>query len=151
MRLALALTVTFVLVTLAGCGDPQGVDPDPHPEVTDPDAAVRLVDEAEADLVLYLSNQSFDDEEVNLTVTIDGITVVDDGFHVEGQHNWVSFPLTMPTGDHTISAESDSGATLRETFEVRRGKKRYAAIEHWTEGGTAELTWQFQRRPMAFA
>ncbi len=40
------------------------------------DAEVRLVEEEQADLVLYVSNQSFDDEEVRLTVVIDGIVVV---------------------------------------------------------------------------
>ncbi len=127
------------------------MDPAPHAEVTTADAAVKLVSEAEADLVLYVSNQSFDDEKVRLTVTVDGVTVVDDGFHVEGQHNWVSFPLAMSSGEHEITAESDSGATLRESFEVRRGKTSYAVIEHWTEDGSTELTWQFQRQPIGFA
>ena len=127
------------------------MDPTPHPEVTAADAAVRLVGKAEADLVLYISNQSFDDEEGRLTVTVDGVTVVDGGFHVEGQHNWVSFPLTLSSGAHEITAESDSAATLRESFTVPRGKKRYAIVEHWTEDGSADLTWQFQRRPVGFA
>ena len=77
VRLALALA----LWALVGCGETEGVDPAPHPEIT---------------------------------------------------------------------AESDSGATLRHSFELRRGKTRYAAIEHWTEGGSADLTWQFQRQPMGF-
>lgn len=145
MRLALALA----LWALVGCSEAQRVDPAPHPEVTSADAVVRLVSEAQADLLLHVSNQSFDDEEVRLTVTIDGVTVVDGGFHVEDQHNWVSFPLTLSSGEHEITAESDSGATLRESFEVRRGKTRYAVIDHWTDG-TADLTWQFQRQPVAF-
>jgi hypothetical protein len=145
VRFALAL----VLWALVGCGDAQGVDPAPHSEVTAADAAVRLVGEAEADLVLYVSNQSFDDEEVHVSVTIDGVTVVNGGFHVEGQHNWVDFPLALPSGEHEITAESDSGATLRETFEVPQRKTGYAVIEHWTDGGAA-LTWRFQRQPVAF-
>ncbi|MDQ3464023.1 MAG: hypothetical protein M3500_04825 [Actinomycetota bacterium] len=127
------------------------MDPTPHPEVTAADAAVRLVGKAEADLVLYISNQSFDDEEGRLTVTVDGVTVVDGGFHVEGQHNWVSFSLTLSSGGHEVTAESESGATLRESFEVPQGKTRYAVIEHWTEDGSADLTWQFQRQPVGFA
>ncbi len=114
-------------------------------------AAVRPVDKADADLVLYVSNQSFDDEEVRLTATIDGVTVVDGDFHVEDQHNWVSFPLTLSSGGHEITAESESGATLRESFEVRRGKTRYAVIDHWTEDGSPDLTWRFQREPVVFA
>jgi hypothetical protein len=148
------VTVRPVLVlalwVLVGCGAAQGVDPSPHPEVTATDAAVRLVGEAEADLVLHVSNQSFDDEEVRLSVTIDGVTVVDGDFHVEGQHNWVDFPLALPPGRHEIRAESDSGATLRESFEVPPDKKRYAVIDHWTEKDSADLTWVFQRQPVGF-
>lgn len=148
MRLTLALAL--VLWALVGCGAAEGVDPTPDPEVTATDAAVRLVGDADADLVLYVSNQSFDDEEVRLAVTIDGVTVVDGDFHVEDQHNWVSFPLSMSSGRHVITAKSDSGARLRESFEVRRSKTRYAVIDHWTEDGSADLTWLFQRQPIGF-
>ncbi|GAB3257025.1 hypothetical protein [Arthrobacter pigmenti] len=77
--------------------------------------------------------------------------MVDGDFHVEGQHNWMSFPLTLRPGVHEITAESDSGPTLRESFEIPRGKKRYAVIDHWTENGSADLTWLFQRQPVGFA
>ncbi|MGH3346352.1 MAG: hypothetical protein ACRDO4_05175 [Nocardioides sp.] len=143
------LVPTLVAWALAGCGAAQGVDPSPHPEVTAADAAVRLVADAEADLILYVSNQSFEDEVVDVTVTIDDVTVVDGDFHVEDQHNWVSFSLALPAGGHEITAESDSGATLRESFEGPQGKKRYAVIDHWTEGA-AELSWEFYRQPMGF-
>lgn len=148
---ASAVLLSLAPWALVGCGQAQGVDPTPHSDVTAADAVVRLVDEAEADLVLHVSNQSFDDGEVRLAVNVDGATVVDGELHVEGQHNWVTFPLRLSSGEHEITAESDSGATLRESFEVPRGKKRYAVIEHWTEDGSVDLTWQFQRRPLAFA
>ena len=152
VRRSLVLGPALVLLwALVGCGEAQGVDPAPHPEVTAADAAVRLVGKAEADLVLYVSNQSFDDEEVRLTVTIDGATVVDGEFHVEGQHNWISFPLALSSGGHEITTESDSGATLRESFEVPQGKTRYAVIEHWTEDDSTDLTWKFYRQPVGFA
>lgn len=133
------------------CGDARGVDPSPDPEVTTAGAAVRLVDEEHADLMLYVSNQSFDDELVGLTVEVDGQTVVDDEFHVEGQHNWISFPLSMAPGAHEITAESDNGATLSEGFEVPGDETHYAVIDHWGERGSAELTWSFQREPIGFA
>lgn len=155
VRFTLALAIATL--ALAGCSAPEGEDPIPHSEVTAADAAVALVDEAEADLVLIVSNQSLDDEEVRLTVTVDGVTVVDDDFHVEDQHNWISFPLSLPSHGHEVIAESDSGATLRESFEVPRNGTRYAIIEHWTEDDSADtddasvdLTWQFQRQAPAF-
>jgi hypothetical protein len=155
LRLTLALAlVPWVLV---GCGAARGEDPIPDPEVTATDAAVRLVDEAEADLVLIISNQSFDDEAVRLNVRVDGVTVVNDDFHVEDQHNWIGFPLALRPGGHEVTADSDSGATLRESFDVPGNKPRYAVIDYWTEDDSpdtddpaVDLTWQFQRHAPAF-
>lgn len=74
MTVRLPLALALASWALVGCGEAQGVDPTPHPEVTAADAAVRLVGEEQANLVLYASNQSFDDEEVHLTVALDGVT-----------------------------------------------------------------------------
>lgn len=152
------LVLAIAALALAGCGVMEGEDPTPHSDVTAPDATVALVDEARADLVLIVSNQSLDDEQARLTVVIDGVTVVDDDFHVEDQHNWIYFPLSLPPGSHEVTAKSDSGATLRTSFEVPRNTTRWAIIEHWTEDDSAEsddapvdLTWQFLRRAPAFA
>ena len=150
MPVRLGLLVVLVLGPLAACGDSQGEDPTAHRDVAAEGAAVRLVQKTEADLVLYVSNQSFDDEEVRLTVRIDDATVVDGVFSVGDQHNWVSFPLAMAPGGHEVTAEADSGATLRESLRVRRGKTGYAVIDHWTEDGSGDLSWQFQWEPVAF-
>jgi hypothetical protein len=115
------------------------------------DSPVRIVDEEQADLVLHVSNQSFDDEEVRLTIAIDGVTVVEDDFHVEDQHNWITFPLALSPGVHEITGTSDSGATLDESFRVPDGTTRYAVVDHWTEDDRGDLTWLFQRQPVAFA
>jgi hypothetical protein len=111
-----ALAFTLVSWALVACGEDQGVDPTPHPEVTAADAGVRLVEKEQAHLMLYVSNQSFDDEKVRLTVAVDGVTVVDGDFHVAGQHNWVSFPLGLSPGVHEVTGESDTGATLASHF-----------------------------------
>jgi len=144
------LAVALAPWAFVACGASQAVDPAPHRDVSAADAAVRLVDEDEADLVLYVSNQSFDDEEVRMYVAVDGLAVVDGDLQVADQHNWVSFPLSLSPGAHEVTAESDSGATLREPFEVPGDKTRYAVIDHWGEDDSAELTWLFQRQPVAF-
>ncbi len=118
--------------------------------MTAADADVKLVEKEQADLVLYASNQSFDDEKVRLTVAVDGVTVVDGDFHVEDQHNWISFPLSLSPGVHEVTAKSDSGAALSESFRVPGDKSRYAVIDHWGEDDSADLSWSFQRQPMAF-
>lgn len=147
---AFALALAFTLWVLGGCGEVQGEGPTPHADVTAADADVRLVDKAQADLVLYISNQSLDDEKVCLMVAVDGVTVVDGDFHVEDRHNWVSFPLGLSPGRYEIPAQADSGATLRESFQVPGDRTRFAVIDHWGEDGSADLSWSFHRRPVAF-
>lgn len=151
------LAIALASLALGACGVVDGEDPAPHADVTAADATVALVDRAVADLVLIVSNQSLDDDEARLTVTIDGVTVVDGDFHVEDQHNWIYFPLSLVPGSHEVVAESDSGGSVRESFEVPRNKTRYAIIEHWTEDDSAEtddapvdLTWELLRRAPAF-
>jgi len=148
--LATALALALAPWVLVGCGETQGVDPTPHPEVRAPDAAVRLVEEEQADLVLYVSNQSFDDEKVGLTVAVDGVTVVDGDFNVEDQHNWFSFPLSLSPGVHEVTAEADSGAALSESFRVPADKTRYAVIDYWGEDDSADFSWSFHRQPVGF-
>lgn len=143
--------LALLVGALVACGAAEGTDPAPGPEVTAEDAEVRVVEDEQADLVLYVSNQSFDDEEVRLTVAVDGMVVVDGDFHVEDQHNWIKFPLQMSPGDHEVTAKADSGAALRESFQVPGDKARFAVIDYWGEDDSAELSWLFQRRPVAFA
>ena len=54
--------LVLLLGALLGCGEARGMDPAPNPEVTAANAAVRLVAEAEADLLLDVTKQSSDDE-----------------------------------------------------------------------------------------
>jgi hypothetical protein len=145
-----ALALALAPWALVACGEAQGVDPRPHPEVTAAESEVRLVDEGQADLMLFVSNQSFDEEQVRLTVAVDGVPVVDGDFHVEGQHNWVGFPLSLSPGVHQITAESDTGASLIESFRVPGSKTRYAVIDHWGDDDSAELSWLFDREPIGF-
>lgn len=147
MRLALVLALALALVA---CSEAKGEDPTPHPDVTASDAPVRIVSKDQADLVLYASNQSLDDERVRLTLAVDGVTVVAGDFYVEDQHNWISFPLSLSPGVHEITAESDSGATLRKAFQVPGNRTRYAVIDYWTEDDSTDLTWLFQRQPVTF-
>lgn len=147
-----AMLAVAALSASAGCGTGQGEDPAPDPDVTSPDAEIRLVDETDPDanFTLVITNQSYDDEEVQLEVKVDGITVVNGDFHVEGQHNFVSYPLALRPGTHELTASSDDfNEALQETFEVPPGKVRFGLIEHWTRKDSADLGWRLQRQGIA--
>ena len=151
MRSPSAFAVALALAACALTACSGGEDPAPHPQVTASDSEVRLVGPDEADLVLFVSNQSFEDENVSLKLAVDGVTVVDGEFRVEGQHNWVRFPLGLSAGSHSLTAESDTGAALKESFQVPGKEARYAVVNYWAEDDSPELMWLFQREPVGFA
>lgn len=147
-----AVVVSAVLLVLAGCGS-TGRAADPAPAAPTGAAAVELVPEEQADLHLWVSNQSFADDPVSVTVAIDGVTVVDRAFAVEGQHNWELFPVALEPGRHTISATSDTGVSLERTFRVPEGEQRYAVLDYWNyeDGDGRHFSWRVQTEPVAFA
>jgi hypothetical protein len=83
-------------------------------------AAVRVVEESQADLYLWVSNQSFKDDPVVLKVSIDGTEVIAQPFEVEGHHNWILFPLQVSPGRHMLSVTSETGARMFKHFTLPR-------------------------------
>lgn len=156
----MALSVSL----LAGCGgegQPPSPDrsagPDRPPgsgESSGPEAvtaSVRVVAEDEAQLHLWVSNQSFLDDPARITVRIDGIEVVDRDFLVEGQHSWSLFPLALPAGEHDLRVVAADGTTLSERFRTRAGATRYAVADYFHyAGGRPQVSWRIQDEPVAF-
>ena len=103
-------------------------------------------------LTLYVSNQSFEDPNVQITIAIDGAVVVDQRFAVEGQHNWVRFEPDVPPGDHTLTATSNTGAKLTEEFTTTAGQPRWAVVDYWwyPGDGPREFTFRISDEPLGF-
>jgi hypothetical protein len=101
---------------------------------------------------LYVSNQSFEDPNVQITISIDGVVVVDRNLAVEGQHTWIAFEPDVPPGDHTLTARSSTGADLTVEFTTEPGQPRWAVVEYWwyPEAGPREFTFEISDEPMAF-
>lgn len=155
MRLRRLLPVLAVVVSvLAGCGDDAVVETGPaagDTPTTGTTGDVRVIGEDEARLRLFVSNQSFVDDPVRVTVAIDGVSVVDQDLFVEGQHTWVDVPVALPPGRHELVATSGTGARLTEQFRTGT-RTRYAVINYWNyedEDGRF-LDWRIQDDPVAF-
>ncbi|MFZ0014601.1 MAG: hypothetical protein WAL25_10870, partial [Acidimicrobiia bacterium] len=79
---------------------------------------------------LYVSNQSFDVDPVDIAVSIDDVPVICQDFEVEGQHNWVLFELGLDPGHHHITASGNHGATtFQEEFD--HDGERWAVLDFW--------------------
>ena len=141
MRLLVAVLALFAL---AGCGGN-------GPDRADRDPEERLRTSSGGNFVLYVSNQSFETETVDIRVVIDGRLAVEDDFAVEDQHNWAEFRFRLAPGSHVIHAESErGGAELTRRFTV--AGKRWAVLNYWYYPGEARrFSFDISARPIGLA
>jgi len=84
----------------------------------------------DGNVVLYVSNQSFEIDPVDIVVAIDGEQIIDEEFAVANQHNWKRFVLRLSPGRHTLTARSSTGdATLETSFDV--SDRHWAVLDYW--------------------
>jgi hypothetical protein len=82
--------------------------------------------------VLVVSNQSFADDRVQLTIAIDGWPVTADVHDVGSQHTTTSYVITgMSPGPHELTVESDTGVSHVATITVNDGAPRWAFVTYW--------------------
>jgi hypothetical protein len=103
---------------------------------------------------LWVGNQSFEDDPVDIAVAVDGVPVVDDSFGVGGQHNWFSFMIDgLEPGDHTLTATSDTGAVFEQSFTLAPGEPRWMVVDYWYYPDDAEgrrFTFNESDEPISF-
>jgi hypothetical protein len=137
MRRILVPALLVVSVVLAGCARTSAASSAPG---------------GTPNFVLYVSNQSFADDSVDVRVGIDGSVVVDETFLVESQHTWIEYELSLPAGPHTLTASSGTGATLTEELDLPAEGTRWAVLSYWydAEGTPREFTFTLHDRPVGF-
>jgi hypothetical protein len=134
------------ILALTGCDtsapEPSGAAEGPPP----------LEKSKQGNFTLYVSNQSFDRDNVDIWVLVDGRPVVDDDFAVENQHTWVEYRFDLDDGRHALRAESLRGEAVFEDAFTMKGK-RWAVVDYWCCGNTGEpkFTFLVRRAPIAFA
>ena len=97
----------------------------------EPAVEATTVTEQPRTLTLYVSNQSFADDPVGITISIDGETVVDNDFYVEGQHSWITFELAVSPGDHELVMASSTGVTQAASLVIPAEGHRWAVVNYW--------------------
>jgi len=108
MKVVHSSIVATVMMVLVGCGDPKL-----------PTASSKLLT-PNGGFTLFVSNQSFAIDPVDVRVEIDGELVVSDYFRVGTQHTFVPFKLSLSVGKHRIHIWSTKGgAQLMEEFEIK--------------------------------
>lgn len=82
-------------------------------------------------LTLLVSNQSFADDPVRITISIDGDVVVDDEFSVGMQDNWIAFEVRLPPGNHELTMRSSTGVEADAEVLIPAGGHRWANVAYW--------------------
>ena len=124
-------------VTTSTVATSQELDGSSGVTVSEPTGVGAAQDEvAVGEVRLWVSNQSFDDDPVSITIRIDGEVVVDDSFAVGSQHNSVSFDIAgLSSGLHEMVAESDTGARTDGSFTLPDGDSRWLVADYWYDAG----------------
>ncbi len=91
------------------------------------------IDRTAPGLVLFISNQSYGDPEIDVTVTVDGEVVVDRSFSVENQHTTVSYRLPLEPGDHELVIRTGTGATQDQVVTLG-SDRRYLYVSYLGDG-----------------
>lgn len=84
-------------------------------------------------LALVISNQSFADPDVRLTVEIDGNVMVDRSFAVENQHSRHSYLFPLDPGEHQVTVRADTGATHQRIVTLGPDR-RFLYLNYWGDG-----------------
>ena len=91
-------------------------------------------EDAEGNLVIFVSNQSAERPEVDIKIEIDDSTMINGLFEKETHHNWHYYTFNIPEGEHTIKAITREGETsLIEKFTLE--EKLWIAIGYFYSSG----------------
>ena len=113
------------------------------------------IEEPDANFILYVSNQSFEKPNVNISITLDGKHLITDFFGVRNQHYWKIYSLNLSYGKHLLSVKADNSSyELEEEFEITN--KHWAVISFWytskknKDYQPSGITFEISDEPYAF-
>ncbi|MEN8040769.1 MAG: hypothetical protein ABFR95_04630 [Actinomycetota bacterium] len=80
---------------------------------------------------VFVSNQSYADPLIDVTIEIDGEVVVSDTFDVGNQHDWHEFAVELGLGEHTMIVTSGTGVREAATFTIEEDSPLFAVVAFW--------------------
>ncbi len=112
------------------------------------DAKVQVLPESEnGNFTLYVSNQSYAIDTIDIQIYIDDMLAVNEDFEVKNQHNWKRFRFDLSKEEHVIVAKSTKGAAMLEQEFSITDSAHWAVIDYWyypdNSGGTDPTPRQF--------
>ena len=97
------------------------------------------INQPDANFILYVSNQSFDKPKVDISISIDGKSLVTNTFLVENQHYWKIYSIQLNTGKHYLKAKAGFGPyEIERDFNI--AEKHWAVLNFWYKNKIDENT-----------
>lgn len=138
----------LMALMLAGCSAPVDLSSPLAPLGASTTPGPVVTGTVHSTVTLGISNQSFDDPSVVLTVTVDGVVQVDEAFAVENQHNLKLFGVNLQPGTHTVVVRADNEAAAERSFHLSQGERRWVSIFYWNFDPSREgVTWGGNETP----
>jgi hypothetical protein len=88
---------------------------------------------ARHEIVLYVSNQTYEIDPVDILVTVDRRIVAQGKFQVGDGHNWRKFAFSVPDGRHQIIASSQRGKAMLDVICNVRANE-WLVLNYWGRG-----------------
>lgn len=91
----------------------------------------QLLPHVDDSFTLFVSNQSFALDPVDIAIELDGRPAVTGDFAVEGQHTWIRFDFGLTAGVHRIVATTAdvNDVVLDQTFDMTA--RKYGVVMFW--------------------
>lgn len=151
----------FPVSVLTKDKDKPGVVKIPRPVISEGQSKMFKEDK-NGNFILYVSNQSFAINPVDIQVFVDNKKVIDRTFDVVGkkgvgQHNWIPFHFKASAGRYSLQVKSKKGkAVLDAAFKIT--DKHWAVIDYWNypkvTGGAGptppKFSFNIQNKPIGF-
>ena len=149
------LAISFVVAVLGGCFESR-CPPQEDGTSSCSSTPVQHVPNVADSFSLFVSNQSFALDPVDIRVELDNSLAVTGDFEVEGQHTWVRFDMGLAAGTHRVRVTTRDVAdvVLDETFVM--DDRKYGVINFWyypsgsPEPTPPQFSWQITDEAPAF-
>ena len=151
-----SIAAVALVAVASACSPPWANDDSAPVEIT-------VAADGTSELTLFVSNQSFTDKSVDVTVMLNGDIIIERGFNVGDQHNYVEHRIRLDKGTHTLSATTvidGESVELSEGFTIESDHQRYAALNYSHYVPTAPndpsssppgFSFRIQNEPIGFA
>lgn len=102
--------------------------------------------ENQSNFIVILSNQSFENTKVNLTVFIDGNKLISQDCKTENQHTGYYYYYNL-VGTHIVKVMSDDGQEVQKTITFDENIPLWVMMSYWGDGESAKIDFNIMDSP----